>query len=239
MIEGDIDSTPGLFFSNSVVRNKMSMPNSFFSVRSVAALMAVLFYSGVCHAQVFENPVETLEEKKRFIYGIDNRRTHIESDGVVIYGLYLGIEFGGKLRFKAGASGTPFQITTTVDETGELRKNRLFFANLGEEFDFFIIKKFRLTAYVQGGLGYDYYKELDASENVKFKGRNIIIPIEVGIHANYDLLPWLRAKLGGGWRFVAPANSNYLSGYYMKIGLSVHTEKLIKAYRKKKLFSKE
>ncbi|MFY9307703.1 MAG: hypothetical protein WAQ28_01515 [Bacteroidia bacterium] len=202
-------------------------------------ILSSLFYPATCTSQVFENPVETLEQKKRFIYGIDNRRTHIQSDGVLIYGLYLGIEFGGKLRLKVGASGTPFKVNTTIDKTGMPRHNHLAFVNLGEEFDFLIIKKFRFTTYVQSGFGYDYYKELDISGNIKKKGRNIIIPIELGLHANYDLLPWLRAKLGGGWRFVAPSYSDYLSGYYMKIGASIHTQKFIAAYKKKELFRKD
>ena len=185
-------------------------------------------------AQQFSNPVRTINEKKEFIYGIDNRRTHIKEHSTLIYGVYMGVVFGDKLRFKAGVSGTPFEKGKFIDEQGILRKNKLLFINLGEEFDFLIINKFRLTAYLQTGVGYNYYRKINALGNEVEKGKYLIIPIETGIHANYDILPWLRIKLGGGWRFVLPDYSYDLSGYYIKTGLSINIKKLKEVYRFKR-----
>jgi len=66
-------------------------------------------------------------------------------------------------------------------------------------------------------------------------GRNLIIPIEIGVQSSYDVLPWLRVKVGGGWRFVLPDFSYDLSGYYFKFGLNINGRKLIEQYRIKKV----
>lgn len=172
-----------------------------------------------------------LKSKKEFIYGIDNRRTHIKDHNALIYGAYLGIGFGGRVKFKFGISGTPFEKGKFVDAQGHIKRNRLIFGTIGEEYDFYIKNKFRLTSYVQFGAGYNYYRIIDSLDTEKSKGRNLILPLELGIHANYDVLPWLRAKLGGGWRFVFPDYSSDLSGYYIKIGFSVNTRLLMAKYR--------
>lgn len=200
---------------------------------TIMLFIATLFPS-FGNAQELSNPFQTFKEKKVFIYGVDNRRTHIKSHSTLIYGLYLGIGFGGKLRFKAGISGTPFEKGKFTDDQGKIKKNRLVFINLGEEFDFLIINRFRMTTYFQAGLGYNYFRVLDASKIEIQRGRNLIIPLESGLQANYDLLPWLRAKVGGGWRFVLPDYSYDLSGYYIKIGFSIDRKKLCEVYRNKR-----
>lgn len=197
-------------------------------------VVAGLFSISLCNAQKLSNPLHAIKESKEFIYGIDNRRTHIKAHSTLIYGAYIGIVMGDKLRFKIGVSGTPFERGKFIDEQGLLKKNRLIFANLGEEFDFLIINRFRLTTYFQSGIGYNHYRKINALGVETEKGKNLIIPLEAGIHANYDLLPWLRAKLGGGWRFVPPAYSYDLSGYYIKIGFSVKTKKLWALYQNRK-----
>lgn len=169
-------------------------------------------------SQKVENPIESLKGKRDFIYGIDNRRTHIQGQSTIIYGGYLGIGFDDVLRFKIGISGTPFDVGRTQNELGVVTRHRLVFLTLGEEFDFFVRGRFRITTYLQAGLGFDYtsfqFPDGTSSQNP----RRTIIPLEFGFHANYDLYPWLRAKLGVGWRFVLPQESRDLSGYYLKIG---------------------
>ena len=164
------------------------------------------------HAQYWTNPVKPFKSKKELIYGIDNRRTHIYQHNTLIYGLYAGIGLEDKLRFKVGISGTPFERGRFIDDDGLLTRNRLVFVNIGEEFDYFIKERFRLTSYVQGGFGYNYYRKLNDSEEETETGRSVIIPLEIGTHMNYDLNSWARLKLGGGWRFVLPETSSSLKG---------------------------
>ena len=182
-------------------------------------------------AQEVQNPFELFRDKKEFIFGLDNRRTHIYHQSTTIYGAYMGVGFGGKLRFKAGVSGTPFEVGEVITDDNLAIKNRLFFFNVGEEFDFLYFSKLRFTTYVQLGWGYNYFRELDPNGLELFKGRKTIVPLELGLHSSYDFLPWLNLKLGGGWRFVFPFSTNNLSGYYFKVGLGFNTKKFISSYR--------
>ena len=186
----------------------------------IALLILVKGYS-----QNITNPFETLKKEREIVYGLDNRRTHIYQHHTVIYGLYSGISFGKKLRIKIGINGTPFEIGKFVDENGIIKKNRLFFASVGEEFDFYQHKKISLTTYLQAGIGNNFYSHLNQNGTEVNKGEQLIIPIETGLHFSYDLLTYLKLKTGIGWRFVTPNNSRKLSGYYVKLGLSFNLKK--------------
>ena len=201
----------------------------------VIFLILMGIFSQKNYAQEIPNPIEAIKEKKEFIYGIDNRRTHINGQNALIYGLYVGIGYGGKLRFKGGFSLTPYERGKSVDEFGVIKKNRLLFLNIGEELDYFIYKKIRLTAYLQTGIGFNYHITINAISKIEVaKGKDFIVPIEVGTHIGYDILPWFRLKVGGGWRFVRPEYSSDLSGYYIKTGCYFNSKLFFDTYRKKK-----
>ncbi|MFO0356409.1 MAG: hypothetical protein ACK50A_05595 [Sphingobacteriaceae bacterium] len=186
----------------------------------IALLILVKDYS-----QSITNPFETFKKKKEIVYGLDNRRTHINQHHTVIYGLYSGISFGKKLRFKIGINGTPFEIGKFIDENGFIKKNKLFFASLGEEFDFYQYKKFGISTYLQAGIGSNFYKQLNQNGTEVNKGKERIIPIETGLHFSYDILTYFKLKTGVGWRFVMPNNSRDLSGFYVKLGLGFNLKK--------------
>jgi hypothetical protein len=205
------------------------MINLKFISSLIALLILVKGFS-----QNITNLFETLKQKREIVYGLDNRRTHIHEHNTVIYGLYSGIGFGKKLRFKIGINGTPFEVGKFVDENGILKKNRLLFASLGEEFDFYQYKKFGMTTYLQAGIGYNFYRQLTQSGTEINNGKQLIIPIETGLHFSYDLLTYLKLKTGFGWRFVAPKNSKELSGYYLKLGLSFNLKKFNESRKDKK-----
>lgn len=186
----------------------------------IATLIIVKGYS-----QNITNPFESLKKKKEIVYGLDNRRTHIHQHHTVIYGFYSGISFGKKLRFKIGINGTPFEVGKFIDEHELLKKNRLFFASVGEEFDFYQYKRFGMTTYLQAGIGNNFYRQINQNGIEVNKDKQLIIPIETGLHFSYDLLTYLKLRTGFGWRFVAPNNSSEFSGYYIKLGLSFNLKK--------------
>ena len=195
-------------------------------------VLSSLIFSNYLFNQVNENTADSISKKKEFIYGLDNRRTHIDGQPTLIYGLYIGIGYRDKLRLKMGVSGIPFEVGRKRDENDLLHLNRFYFFNIGEEFDFYINNRFRLTTYLQAGIGENHYRKLDHNNDVIGFGRHLLIPLELGMHANYDIYPWLRAKLGGGWRFVLTEPSNNIAGYYVKVGFSISSRKLLKSYRK-------
>ena len=96
-----------------------------FNLKVISTSIALLvFLKG--YSQNISNPFETLKKKREIVYGLDNRRTHIYQHHTVIYGLYTGISFGKKIRFKIGINGTPFELGKFVDQNGIIKKNRLF-----------------------------------------------------------------------------------------------------------------
>lgn len=198
-------------------------------------VILLLFSSISSTAQVVENPVKSLRGERDFIYGIDNRRTHIKGQSTVIYGAYFGFGFEDKLRFKLGLSGTPFEVGRTEDSQGDITRHRLVFLTVGEEFDFFIRNRFRATTYIQAGAGFDFSRITYGIGSISDFNRNPIVPIEFGVHFNYDLYPWLRAKLGGGWRLVIPNESRDLSGYYIKAGFGFSIKKFHNWNNEKKI----
>jgi hypothetical protein len=207
--------------------------DSIFSTTKL--LVVILAINPSCiNAQSLSNPFRTLKETKKFIYGFDNRRTRIGEQNASIYGLYLGIGFGGKLRFKAGISEMPFQKGKVVDDQNLIQKNRLLFGVFGEEFDFLVYKKLRFTTYFQAGMGYNFFRKIDKMETEILTGRNPILPLEIGAQSNYSISPGLTVKVGGGYRFVLPAHSYHLSGSYFKVGLNINSRKLLEKYRMKK-----
>lgn len=193
-------------------------------MKNICAFILICL-SSAFYAQNIESPINSLKGKRDFIYGIDNRRTHIKEQSTVIYGAYLGFGFDEKLRLKLGLSGTPFEVGRTEDAQGDITRHRLVFLTAGEEFDFFIRNRFRTTTYIQAGAGFDFSRIIYSNGGISQISRNAIIPIEFGLHFNYDVYPWLRAKLGGGWRIVLPNDSRELSGYYIKAGFGFSYKK--------------
>jgi hypothetical protein len=197
-------------------------------------LFFFLGFSCAIWGQLLQNPFRTLKEPKQLVYGIDNRRTHIFDHPTLIYGIYTGIGFGNKLKLKLGLSGTPFEKGRLIDEQGLLTRNRFYSINLGEEFDFLVLHKFSFTTYVQGGIGYNYFRKINTLSEEVARGKNLFVPLELGTNLNYEVTPWLRAKAGLGWRFVFPESSSDLSGYYLKTGFIVDTERFLEFWKMKK-----
>jgi len=167
--------------------------------------------------QTFVNPFEVLKEKRRFIIGLDNRRTHIAGDPTLIYGVFAGVSYGGKIRLKLGVSGLPRPTEKLHNNVLSPYTSQLFFLSAGEEFDFFIHNRYRLTLYGQMGMGYNQLNFLQQLNSVS--QTDFIVPVELGSYYGYDLFPWMRLKLGGGWRFVLSDQTHDLDGYFLKLGI--------------------
>lgn len=196
--------------------------------KSILFILIILVFTGITgYSQILNDPFESLKKKREFIYGLDNRRTHIKEHHSVIYGVYMGVGYGKKLRYKISISGTPFEVGKFVDENGILKRNRLLFFSLGEEFDFYEYKRFGMTTYLQTGIGRNFYRKFNENGMELETGSELIIPIEAGLNFNYALKPYLKIKSGFGWRFVLPKYSSGLSGYYLKLGLGFNVKKFL------------
>jgi len=195
----------------------------------------MMLINGELFAQKITNPFLLLKEKRQIIYGLDNRRTHFKSQPSSIYGIYTGIGFGGKLRFKTVFNGSFFELELLESGIPLNERNRMFFVSLGEEFDFFTVNKFGLTTYVQMGLGKRYSQITAVDQSVFFANKEWLIPLELGLHSRYDLLNWLTLKIGGGWRFVFPDANAGWSGYYLKFAVKINGNLLLQKFKARSL----
>ncbi len=199
----------------------------FFIV--VFSLMTVKF-----SAQTLYHPIHTLHEKAEIIYGLDNRYTHINDEFAIINGVYTGVGFGGKMKFKIGISGTPFAVVHQSRRSRISTINHLAFLTVGHEFDFFRLQKFSLTTYVQTGYGFNYFQIIGPPDNEFMnKGKVNFIPFELGLNLNYDFNTWLRAKIGYGHRFIFLDDSNQLNRQYAKATFTINIKNLWLALKKK------
>jgi hypothetical protein len=201
-------------------------------------IIIILFFLRIAGEKVtgqqFVSPFSKIKDEKEFIYGLDNRRTHIQRQNTLIYGGYLGISSGRNLRLKIGLSGTPFERGSYINSQGLTQRNRFFYFHIGEEFDFFEWGKFSTTAYLQLGYGANYYRKENEFGETFQTGKHNFVPIETGLHFNYDVYDWMRLKVGGGWRFILPEKVYYLEGYYIKLGIGISGKRLFQAYQRRK-----
>jgi hypothetical protein len=214
----------------------MTFDRAFYFIKFVRFSFVILFCAHG-FSQSITNPFKTLKENKEIVFGLDNRRIQIYQHHTVIYGLYSGVSFGKMLRFKMGINGTPFEVGKFIDNNGLVKRNRLLFLSIGEEFDFYRYKKFVMTTYLQVGIGKNLFRQLNSNGIELNKAEELIVPVEAGLHFSYDLLPFLGLKTGFGWRYVAPKESSNLSGYYLKLGLSFNLQKFLEMRKKNKAMS--
>ncbi len=215
-----------------------TMTQLWLYMRCISVIFFLIFAVNELNAQSPWQLEDTIRKKYEWIYGFDNRRTHIQSQGTLIYGVFTGVGYRDKVRLKIGLNGTPFEVGNLFDVDDNLKRNRLVFLTVGNEFDFYQKDKFRLTAYSQVGYGFNFFRITNQDNQVITEEQRNIIPLELGVHGNYYLFPWLSVKLGGGWRWVFPEVSSELSGYYLKIALGFSTNKFLFSYRKWKNGSK-
>jgi hypothetical protein len=171
-----------------------------------------------------EDPLKALKGKRALIYGLDNRQTLIRGQASTIWGGYTGVSFSNKLRLKAGVSVVWLDQNLDTEEEGMRQQStRWLLTTLGEEFDFLIIGRFRLTAYGQMGLGFDFLRNQTAQNPEAGFEQNPLITLELGSHANYYVWPWAALKVGGGWRGAAPRAQRHLGGLYLKLAVGLDT----------------
>ena len=198
-------------------------------------LMLVVFGISPISSQTFHHPIQTLHEKPELAFGLDNRYTFIGKQFVIINGAYTDVCFGEKMKFKLGLSGTPFGFETPTNDTLS-SSNHLAFITVGHEFDFVRVQKFSLSTYIQTGFGYHYYKIRNDRFSILESGRRGIVPLEVGMNLNYDFNPWLRAKIGYGYRFAFFDDFFPLSGEYAKATFTINIKYLFIALKSNHLF---
>jgi hypothetical protein len=158
------------------------------------------------------------KEKKSFTYGLNNRGTFLLSERGTIYGIYMGIQYGERMKHVITVNSNGFWI-------GQGDQVRLIYAGIAEEFTFLVVKRFEFISYIHGGIGFANYRKVIVPGRYE-TDRELVSPFEFGIHASYQMLDWLELKGGGGYRVVLLNELNELNGVYYKVGASIKLKEL-------------
>lgn len=186
--------------------------------------------------QKLSDLVDLYKEEAEFTFGLNHRRTHIYNEFGTIYGAFFGLNFDRRLKNTFLFSSTIFPIGKASDLDASYKRTRLHFAGVTEEYTYFKRNRFRLSTYASLGYGISQYELLSPQGLVMEQGRVGIMPLELGLHAAYELIPWLELRVGAGWRFFLLGHDKGLSGYYAKVALGLKYTALKNALKTGTLF---
>jgi hypothetical protein len=182
-------------------------------------LVSSLLYTTKSFGQLDSFLTAPFKDKKSFTYGLNNRRTILLNDHASIYGIYMGIQYGNRMKHVV-------TLNSTLLWAGNGPQVRLSYVGFAEEFTFLSIRRLGLISYIHGGFGYASYRNLPGSAQAS--RRDAVGPLEMGIHLSYGLWDWLQLKGGAGYRIVLPNKNPELNSVYYKVGASVNLRLLKK-----------
>lgn len=217
----------------SMIVHLLRLNVSFFSrsmyyIRYMWLIPFFVLFQLHVQSQVLHHPMNSLKERKTFVWGIDNRRTVLSNNRSMIYGGYIGMGFGKKIKLKLGISGTPFEKSNRWNRNGVSESHRFYFIYIGEELTLLSYQKIDVSTYVQMGFGINYFKlsaGLAGGVAEQYTGQHFIFPLELGLLPAYNIHSWLYVRLGGGYRFVFSGEGTDLNGYYIKTGIGLDIQK--------------
>lgn len=186
--------------------------------RSGFILVLCLMINMGALSQVDSLFIAPFKEKKSLTYGLNNRRTFFLNQSTTIYGAYMGIQYGERMKHVITINSNPFWI----DEEDHVH---LIYAGFAEEFTFLFVKRFEFISYIHAGLGFATYQTMTLPGEYE-TNRELVSPIELGVHTSYKVLDWLKLKGGVGYRIVLLDEINELNNVYFKIGLGVDIREL-------------
>lgn len=189
-------------------------------------ILCSFFFPIEASGQIDSLLIAPFKEKKSITYGFNNRRTFLLNSSSTIYGLYMGIQYGKRLKHVITINSNGFWA-------GEEQQVQLLYGGLAEEFTFLSLKRFDFISYIHAGLGIARYREMNSSGSYIIS-RELISPIELGIHGSFSVNSWLALNGGAGYRFVLLEEIDQLDHIYYKIGLSLSIEKFLEARFAKK-----
>lgn len=174
----------------------------------------------------------------RVLFNFDFRRTFVNAEPVRFYGFRLGVQRNKDIiAVGAYGLGDPFieSNTTLGPHTGVDVVTDFDFAGISYERLLIDSKRWQIGVPFAIGLGSMRrgYREEDGV--LQPYSVNELVPVEVSLHTDYNILYWLFVGVGGGYRYVLAADrstTNTLSdwNYYFKVG--IRAGELIKRARK-------
>jgi len=193
--------------------------------RKFTVVLACLFNGLAAHAQDDSVLPDPFSEPRSLTYGIWNRQTSLLDDRSTIYGLFVGVQHGKRMKHV-------FTVNSNVFWSGvpEEREVQLNFVGFAEEYSFLFIDRFEFILHTHAGLGEARFRSPSGSSNAL--RRDFIVPFEFGIHSTYHVNDWLKVTFGAGNRSVLFYGSNELNGGYWKLGVGVDLAEFLAVYSK-------
>jgi len=167
------------------------------------------------------------KEKKSITYGLNNRRTRIFQDRSTIYGAYIGIKFGERLKHVVTLNSTVLWVGSNDIDFVQPTEVQLNFVGFSEEFEFWKKGRWSLSTYLHGGFGRAHARPVSAPANNDLFATQWVIPTEAGIHGEFSVNEWLSFRGGAGYRYVFNKEKWPLHGMYFKVGAGVNVKRLI------------
>jgi hypothetical protein len=184
-----------------------------------------------CNAQIafMDTIAHALKGERRAYIGFHNRNTFILSERTRLFGVVGGFDFNEQVKLYAGLYGfgqadetlLTGRLGLTTDTAYRFTSTSNF--SLGIDYDFFEWNRISLSVPLQVGIGnvsYDYTK-IDRRTPIRTNNFRVV-PIETGINAYYELLPWAGIRAGLGYRLnIGKKEVRRLSSPYYNLGLSI------------------
>lgn len=193
---------------------------SYFS-KGILLLVIGLSFSFLSNAQLNDFLFRHFKERKSVTYGLNNRRTSILNENSTIYGGYIGIKFGNRLKHVITLNSTVMWVGEPNADIGlEPVEVQLNFAGFSEEYVFWKHNQWAFSSYLHFGIGKGRFRSIPEGLNPSFS--QWVFPAEFGIHSAYSPNKWLELRTGGGYRYVFNSADWPLHGFYYKVGAGLN-----------------
>ena len=159
---------------------------------------------------------------------LDTRNSFVGNANILVRGVLVGLEYGGNFRMQAGYNFLPKKYQSKFFTAHQYKMNYL---SLGVEYDFYENKKLSASMPVQLGFGVQN-KQSSVEQSNNYKG---LILYEAMLIGNYQIIKFISAGLGLGYRVVLLGNKAVLSNlnspiYAIKV--NVHLKELVGLIKK-------
>lgn len=175
--------------------------------------------------------------KPSFALELDGRQSFIRETPVIIDGVRIGADFGGRVRLFIGAYwnrstvSRTFTINRYTSSERVIRQElNMFYVSATGEYVFYNSKHWELAVPVQLGFGTSTRARYDINSGAEFERIHpSFVPFEFGFKAMYRITDWLNVSAGLGYRYAlfSRAVSDDFSAMYYTYGIGISPLKIL------------
>lgn len=181
----------------------VSLLYSKFIYKGATFLLFILFLSSYSHAQLFDSIANSLKNKPKFYFKLDNRSSFISSKKASISGIKIGFEYKKRVALGIGLntlSNDIYQQRVLLNEAGfnDIFQMKLHFNYVSPfiEYVFYRSKKWEHAIPVQIGFGNSKFQYTNSKGEIIKEHYKPIILYEPSMTTQYKFIRW--AAIGGG-----------------------------------------